>query len=413
VKPPAVPKPAIYVLLAFALGWIVLMSIKLAGNATDVRRYFSYGEAVDHGHVPYRDFRVEYPPGALLAFVLPAVVASSYRAYRIAFEAMMGVCGAGVLLATSSALVRLRGRVVPSLAFVAAAIIALGPVTLGHFDLLPALLVSIGLAALLWDRPRAAAVVLGLAIATKIYAVVVVPVALAWLWRAAGARAATRWLAVTVVTVAAVFLPFVILSPGGIGWALADQANRPLQLESSAAALLLVAHQVIGLGLGVDFSHTSANLGGHSATLAAAGTTLLETAVLLTIWIAFVRGPRTERRLAVAAMASVLAFVCLGKVFSPQFVLWLIPLVPLLGDGLALAGAAAVGASVVLTRAYFPGRWRDLILFEALPTWLLAARDALLVLLLATLVLSLLRVGPRTPTARSPTGRARRLTAPR
>src|SRR5947207_10786789 len=39
----------------------------------DTPVYEKYGDAMADGKVPYRDFRVEYPPAALPAFVLPAL----------------------------------------------------------------------------------------------------------------------------------------------------------------------------------------------------------------------------------------------------------------------------------------------------------------------------------------------------
>ena len=39
----------------------------------DTVEYHRYGTAMLNGHVPYRDFAVEYPPGALPAFGLPAI----------------------------------------------------------------------------------------------------------------------------------------------------------------------------------------------------------------------------------------------------------------------------------------------------------------------------------------------------
>jgi hypothetical protein len=398
-------RPAVYVVFAFALGWLGLMSIKLIGGASDVPRYFTYGEAVRHGQLPYRDFRVEYPPGSLVAFVAPALVASGYRGYRIAFEVLMGLCGLGLLAATGVVLTELRARVVPGLAFVAAATIALGPLTLGHYDHLPALFVSAALAALLGRRPTTSAVLLGLAIATKLYALVIVPVAVTWIWRTSSRQAATRFLGIACATVVVIFLPFVALSPGGIAWSIGDQLNRPLQLESSASAGLLVLHQVAGRPLGIDFSHRSVNLGGSSANAAAVASTLLELATLAVIWIGFGRGSMSHRRVTLAAAASVFAFVALGKVFSPQFLLWLIPLAPLVVGTPAIAAMAGLAASVVLTRAYFPERWRDLILFEPLPVWLLAVRDAIVVALLVALLTILVR-RPTTPTATSPTAPA-------
>jgi hypothetical protein len=48
-------------------GWFV------RGQIIDTPVYEEYGDAMVRGEMPYRDFSVAYPPGALPTFVLPAV----------------------------------------------------------------------------------------------------------------------------------------------------------------------------------------------------------------------------------------------------------------------------------------------------------------------------------------------------
>jgi hypothetical protein len=376
------------VIVAFALAWAGLMSLKLTTEATDVPLYQKYGVSFVHGHVPYRDFHVEYPPAALAAFTLPALGSRHDRGYRIWFEVLMGVCAVGTLLATAAIVSALRGPPVPAVVFVGAATLALGPVALGHFDHWPAFLLSAALATLVRGRRTWSAALLGVAVAAKVYPVVAAPFFVVWLWRTHGRRAAALWTAVAIAAAAACFLPFFVLAPHGVVSSITAQANRPLQLESSAAAALLAAHQLFSLSIGVAFSHTSVNLGGRGADAAASATTVAEIAVLVALLVAFARRPRDTPDLLRAAAAAVLAFVVLGKVLSPQFLLWLIPLAPILAGAWALAASAAVGAAVLLTRAYFPGRWVDLIHFEALPTWLLVGRDLVLLALLAALAVA-------------------------
>ena len=48
-------------------------------SSWDVPLYQSFGDRIADGEVPYRDFRVEYPPGSLPAFLLPSLVAAGRR----------------------------------------------------------------------------------------------------------------------------------------------------------------------------------------------------------------------------------------------------------------------------------------------------------------------------------------------
>jgi uncharacterized membrane protein len=155
------------------------------------------------------------------------------------------------------------------------------------------------------------------------------------------------------VVLVVVFGPFVALSPHGMWSSLTGQANRPLQIESLGASLLVV----LGFGRGIDDSHGSQNLLGPHAGQAAAILPLLQIVSLVALWAAFARGPRSRDDLLRYAAAAVCAFVAFGKVFSPQYVIWLVPLVPLVRGRRGLAATALLTAALVLTQVWFPFRY--------------------------------------------------------
>jgi hypothetical protein len=120
------------------------------------------------------------------------------------------------------------------------------------------------------------------------------------------------------------------------------------------------------------------------------------------LWVAFARGPATRERLVRYSAASVAAFIAFGKVLSPQFLIWLLPLVPLVRGRRGLAASAVLALALVLTQLWFPYRyWRLALHQDAIATWLVFARDLVLVALVLVLALP----------SRRETLRADRLTA--
>ncbi|MBD0347516.1 MAG: DUF2029 domain-containing protein [Thermoleophilia bacterium] len=358
---------------------------------SDVPVYERYGEAMVAGEVPYRDFAVEYPPGALPVFALPTVGDGS-NGYRRLFEALMWLCGAAALVAmvvSLSALGR-RGaaRAAPP-AFAAVLPLALGSVVLSRFDLLPAALAVAALAALVGGRERVGCAVLGLGAVVKVFPGVLVPLALAFVWRREGRREALICGAILAGAIAACVLPFAAISPGGLWDAFSMHATRGLQIESLGSAILLAAHQVGDIEMTTGTSAGSQNLVGTGADVLAAGQTVLQLAALAAIWTAFARrgDPGDRERLVRYAAAAVCAFVALGKVLSPQFLIWLLPLVPLVGGRRGAAASALLALAAVLTQLWFPHRYWDLVEdLDATATWLVLTRDVLLLAIVAVLV---------------------------
>jgi uncharacterized membrane protein len=349
----------------FLLCWgLVHLGLWSHGALVDWPTYQRYGDAIlNHGLIPYRDFVVEYPPGALAVFILPAV----FHNYAVAFAWEMAVLGL-VLVAVVAAIRR------EAAFYVALAPVLAGSLILSRFDLWPALLTVAALAALLREHHRLGWGLLGAAVAAKLWPLVLVPLVLAWSYRAGRIRAALVGLAVA----AAAFVPFAIVAPHGLWDSLRGQASRPLQIESLGASFFTAFGHP-----NVISSHGSQNVAGHGGI--AALFALLQIAALVALWIAFARGPATGERLLRYSAAAVCAFIAFGKVLSPQFLLWLIPLVPLVRGRRGLAATGLLTVALVLTQVWFPRRYWDYVYaFRGADAVL--ARNLALVALLAVLV---------------------------
>ena len=394
----------------FVVAWTLLhVGFYKHKQVIDTPVYQRYGNAIADGKVPYRDFAVEYPPGALPMFALPGLAEPGSNqqvsaGFRRAFETLMWMCGAVALTAMAVVLRVLRRsdlNVWGALCFAAVAPLLLGSVILSRFDLWPAAICAAALAALVSNRLRLGHALLGLGITAKLFPVVFVPLGVAYVWKREGRREALTCFALLAGVVGAVFLPFVVLSPGGVWHSLSVQLNRPLQVESLGASLLLVGHHVFGFGLAGETSHGSQNVAGSAAGVLAVATTLVQVGVLGWIWTSFARGRGDGEALVRSTAAALCAFVALGKVLSPQFLIWLIPIVPLVRGRRGLWASALLAAALVLTQVWFPFRYFRLALhFEAGLSWVLLARDLALVAITMLLAFTLRRraaIHPESP----------------
>jgi uncharacterized membrane protein len=377
------------VLLGFS--FYALVAWLEQGQLSDVGVYLNYSNLVRGGAVPYRDFEFEYPPAALPPMLLPAYMSWGYVT---SFAVLMGVCGAGCIAAAASAL-----RAVEAEAWRTwAALLAIGvsPLVLGslfdtRFDLWPTLLAVGALAAIVRERPVAAGALLGLGFAAKLWPAVLLPIALVHLWRRRGRGGAIAVAAAFVAVSAACFLPFAILGPHGLRAMFADQLDRPLQVESLGAAVLMAAQHFGMTPLATVSSHGAQGLSGHGAGLAATLSTVLEVTAVVAVWTLFARRRHAGgEAVLLAAAAAVAALVAFDRVLSPQYLIWLAPFIPLVRGGRGVLAGGLLLLAFGLTQTWFPWHYWSLALDHDSPwSWYLLARDLALVALAGLLLLDL------------------------
>jgi hypothetical protein len=367
-----------------------------SGELVDTPEYQAYAHRMVDGEVPYRDFGVEYPPGALLPMLAPdaTAVPGDFGSYGHTFEKWMAGAGVAMVLLAAAGLATLRAppvRFTAALLLVAVSPLLLGNVMLSRFDLWASALTVGAVAALAARRDRLGGAVLGAAIATKLFPAVIVPLGLAWVWQRRGRRAALGWLALVAAVVVAAYLPFAVLSPAGVYHSFGLQARRPLQIESLGSTLILAVHSLTGYAVSLETSYGSQNLASGASGALAAVTTAAQVLALVAVWVGFARRPASAARFVAAAAATVALFIGLGKVFSPQYMIWLVPLVPLVRSRIA---SLLLAAGLVLTQVEFPGHYWRLTDFAPWTTWVVLARDLVVVALAAALVRAALERAP-------------------
>lgn len=392
--------------VAFAAAWVLvtwLTSIGLYGNpaiAVDVRLYQHWGREVLLPRMPYLDFGIEYPPLGVATFVLPAFIAgfdAGEEAYRLAFQLLMAACGVALAVTTVFTVGALGGgrrELIVGGALVAATPLLMGPTILARYDLWPVLLTGLALWCIATRRDTGAAIFIGLGALAKLYPLLLAPWVVAYVWRREGTRAALRWSLLLAFVVLLGFGPFLVLAPEDTLDMVVRQLERPLQIETFGAAILMLLNEVASLPLQVVHSYDSWNLAGTLPDLVSTGQTLTSLALLGLVFVGFLRSRPTRSALLLAVAAAMCVYVALGKVFSPQYVIWLVPFVAVVPA--ARGGLVAVGllvAATLLTSLYYPANYWPFVHDQELGwTLVILSRNLLLCALAASLVLTLFKL---------------------
>jgi Glycosyltransferase family 87 len=305
----------------------------------------------------------------------------------------MALCGLAALLAVVLVLTKLgvRGRpLYAAAALFALSPLAVGPISLNTYDLFPAALTVGALAALLSRRDFLAFGLLGLAVTAKVYPLVLVPPAAAYVWARAGRRSAVQSMLILLGVVVVVIAPFAVLAPGGLWDSFQAQSSRGLQIESLGGALLLAAHRLGLYDATVVRGSTGAatrDLGGSLAGSIATLISVVQIAAVTLVWALYARVRRNPEALVLAFAAAVTGFVVFNRFLSPQYLVWLVPLVLLLAGRTRLVAVGLLALALLLGQIWF-FHYRDVFALERI-VWLVVVRDALLLALFSVLVVRL------------------------
>jgi uncharacterized membrane protein len=393
----------------FKSGWIFGKFLQ-----DDFTLSYYYSSRIMLGQLPYRDFAVEYPPLALVCMILPRLFSANPDVYADLFNAEMLVFDLiGLLLITAIAK-QLGKSLWKTLAVYTLALAAIGPLIVVRYDIIPAIVLLAALYLFLRGHSSWSWAFLAIGALTKIYPLVAVPLLLITQFKKRDYSQILRGIGAFVLTGAIIAIPVLIISPQGLLGSLTYHTGRSLQCETTYASFLLLA-QSLGFGsLEIVNSSGSTNVVSPLADALASWSTPIMLLILLVIyWLYYRRLSREVRSAQVAGATSlinfffmaVLVFVLSYKVFSPQFIIWFFPLVPLLTTRWGNLPWLIFVMAGLMTAFVYPKDYGGLEYGEMLAIGMLVLRNAALIVLAVLVIRGEPKAGLRP-------GRSPRVTRP-
>jgi hypothetical protein len=331
-------------------------------------------------HVPYAEIPFEYPPPNVPFVLLPRLVVHGFSAYAYLFGAIMGV----LLLVAAGVAARLgagatshgngagrelceRDEASRILGF-GLLLLAHGAIAVQRLDAIVALLVVLMVRAAVRGDDRSLGFWGGLVGAAKLVPILLLPVLLL----TGGTRDPRRLAGVALGATLGLVLglgPMIVLGRESLPLLLTYHSARGLHVESSFGVLYGAARAILGVREASTMDYGSFNFHGPLSKLLAKSALAVTVALVGVVGFAAHRGlpaggpaldaprgteARTER-MVLAALATLTALWLGGKVFSPQYLTWAIPLAVALPGSAWRRAALHLGVVLLLSQIYLRG----------------------------------------------------------
>ena len=378
-------RPWVLVAVAFAvsrllIGWIAdhpedVYPSRSVDPSVDTGVYEAWAFRMQEGERrPYADFEVEYPPGALLVANLPFALFDgddyqrTYIAQSIAFDAL----GLAAVYRVAK-----RRRSWWGVAAWLLLVPLLGPVAYTRLDIVVAAALAWALERVEAGRWTSAGAWLGLGAAVKLTPVLVLP--------AIVLVSPRRWQPVAAAAAVGVafLVPFVGDLPDVVDQVAGYHVDRGVHAESLWGSLALLARVVVDADVEVVSAFGAVDI---SASAADGLKTLSNIAAIgVLVDSAMTAHGRVRRgdgaHLAIVVCATLTLLVAVGRVFSPQYLVWLVAPIAV---ALSVAPramrwpAVLLGASTALAHVVYPVLYDDYVLVRGWGVGFGVARNLLL-----------------------------------
>lgn len=310
-----------------------------APSEFDVVNFFKQSEAVKSGLLPYTDFVFEFPPFALLFFLIPGVFTSDQNTYALLFGIMV-IASVMITAVFMQRICKMMGmnRLIATIVFILMILICF-PVR--KYDAFPMCIVAVALYFFIKRRFGLAYGLAAFATLTKIYPGLIIILFLAInITERDDARLKNVMVGIASCIIVAA-LAFVPLLMAGVPLHdalsfMSFHSGRGFQNESLFAVLVSTLTMLGITDSHIEFEHDAYNIVGPLTDAVMPYWMIVTAATVLIVLLIMIRfvskrkdheyGGWNARILVLMSMTVILAFLLVNKVFSTQYLLWLMPM---------------------------------------------------------------------------------------
>lgn len=375
------PARRLLALAGLTLALALPLAVSFGGRLDDIELYSGWVVQVAQGALPYRDFALEYPPLATLSILLAGLVSASWQGFAAAFVVSMGLWDAFGKWHMAQSLP--AGRRLRFWLLVTSLSVVLNYILLRRFDPVAACCTAMALSGLC-TKPKSWApfVWLGLGVAVKLYPIILAPGMLVFAWhhhRRFGRSIQQLGLMLGVLCLPSV-AAYAWVGPQSLYWLHFNQA-RGLHVASSLVSWAIVWRGGLGHAIAVELAYGCTQVVSAWSMALAKVSPLLSLAALSLTFGAMCNRLQTPEGLWRLSTALICALLLTAKVFSPQYMVWLVGV-----GAMSCAQSRRVPWGLVLplalssfaTAQLFPNEARIFRGCEAAQLWLIARSLALI-----------------------------------
>ncbi|MDR3074566.1 MAG: DUF2029 domain-containing protein [Candidatus Methanoplasma sp.] len=323
--------------IVFAVASVAYLAVihQMGIESEAMKVYFPYADELMRGSIP----EMEYPPFALVFIAIPRLFASTPFGYNVAFVAEVFVFFLIGLAAMSRLAKRYNQSQSKIMVIYTVSMLLMLEFVLDRYDIFPAVLTLLSFYCLVTKNYVWAFALLSVATMTKLYPAVLFPLYLIPFFMNRDWSNVLKGITVFVAVATAIMLPMLLLNPDAAFHFLGYHMDRPLQIESTLSPFIYLASMMGFTDVQIAFGYGSDNLLGPWPDAVAPYLTPFMLAAVVAMYALYAYalfGLRRDRRdnennrvalLSGAMVLLLMTFILAGKVFSTQYIIWLIPFV--------------------------------------------------------------------------------------